>query len=161
MLQKQTQRLSPDDRHLPKLILEADGFFPTSTYLTTKKPAALQAYRLENNRLLAEISLFFIEKKLSYPQYRCERILFRGKSLRSFPRRFALSGLACAARHGDCANRPGKFAASVSASSGCIRMKRLNFNLPVASRQIKIQLPEVGASPYWSTRSPLPLRSVP
>ena len=66
VLQKQTQRLSPDDRHLPKLILEADGFFPTSTYLTTKKPAALQAYRLVNNRLLAEISLFFIEKKLSY-----------------------------------------------------------------------------------------------
>ena len=31
VLQKQTQRLSPDDRHLPKLILEADGFFPTST----------------------------------------------------------------------------------------------------------------------------------
>lgn len=31
VLHKQTQRLSPDDQNLPKKILEADGFFPTST----------------------------------------------------------------------------------------------------------------------------------
>ena len=132
-----------------------------SAYQKNRLSSKLSAWRTTGYCVsLAELSLF-IDKKLSCPQYRCERIVFRRKSLRSFPRRFARPKLACAARHGDGAGRPGKDAASVSASSGCIRMKRLNFNLPVASRQIKIQLPEVGASPYWSTRSPLPLRSVP
>ena len=52
VLHKQTQRLSPDDQNLPKKILEADGFFFRPALSISKKPAVLQAIRLENNRLL-------------------------------------------------------------------------------------------------------------